>query len=60
MLSLLYCTGVKAQQYFLLKLELHVLSCVLLRNVQFDFRFFLSFFPFLWPSSRPDVSITKK
>ena len=59
MLSLLYL-GVKAQQDFLLKLELHVLSCVLLRNVQFDFRFFLSFFPFLWPSSRPDVSITKK
>ena len=59
MQSLLYL-GVKAQQYFLLKLELHVLSCVLLHNVQFDFRFFLSFFPFLWPSSRPDVSITKK
>ena len=59
MLSLLYL-GVKAQQYFLLKLELHVLSCVQLRNVQFDFRFFLSFFPFLWPTSRPDVSITKK
>ena len=59
MLSLLYL-AVKAQQYFVLKLELHVLSCVLLRNVQFDFRFFLSFFPFLWPSSRPDVSITKK
>ena len=59
MLSLLYL-GVKAQQYFVLKLELHVLSCVLLRNVQFYFRFFLSFFPFLWPTSRPDVSITKK
>ena len=43
MLSLLYL-GVKAQQYFVLKLELHVLSCVLLRNVQFVFRFFLSFF----------------
>ena len=42
------------------KLEFHVLSCVLLRNVQFDFRFFLSFFPLLWPFSRPDVSITKK
>ena len=59
MLSLVYL-GVKAEQYFVLKLELHVLSCVLLRNVQFDFRFFLSFFPFLWSTSRPDVSITKK
>ena len=46
MLSLLYL-GVKAQQYFVFKLGLHVLSCVLLRNVQFDFRFFLSSFPFL-------------
>ena len=42
MLSLLFL-GVKAQQHFF-KLELHVLSCVLLRNVPFDFRFFLSFF----------------
>ena len=56
MLSLLYL-GVKAQQYFVFKLGLHVLSCVLLRNVQFDFRFFL---PSLFCGSRPDVSITKK
>ena len=47
MLSLLYL-GVKAHQFFVFRLGLHVLSFVLLRNVQFDFRFFLSSFPFLW------------